>query len=109
MTLDQAFGTGNVTVSTVSGKTRVTFKRTMFPRISSAEANASTGDIRKVVYGVISKFVSSVAFIRSQDSGANTISNRDLYENIYPTDDMKYSSIMSFDLVPLLDDVKNEP
>ncbi|NBO26027.1 MAG: hypothetical protein EBU96_04400 [Actinobacteria bacterium] len=109
MTLDQAFGIGNVSVSTVSGKTRVTFKKILFPLISNAEANPATGDIRKIAYGVMSKLADTIADIRSRDSTATSISVREIFENQYPPEDTKYTTQFAFDISPELDDVKDEP
>lgn len=108
MTLDDIFGSGNVSVSTVSGKTRVTLKRSAFPLISAAEANASTGDIRKVVYGIMVKFGQSIDLIKSDATQTNII-HRETYADLYPEDDIRHTKLFDFYIDPLIDDVKNEP
>lgn len=107
--LDVAFGAGNVTISTVSGKTRVSIKRGILPLVSAAEANASTGDIRKLMYGLMNKFNSTINSLKGQDSTLTSITTRENYENVYPPEDIKYSTVFTFEIQPAIDDVKPEP
>jgi hypothetical protein len=109
MTLDQAFGTGNVSVSTVSGKTRVTMKRTLFPLVASSEANGSTGDIRKLLYGVMNRFHSAITTVKAADTTLTSTTTRETFENIYPPEDVRYSTIFTFEITPAISDVKDEP
>lgn len=107
--LDAAFGAGNVSISTVSGKTRVQIKRGILPLVSAAEAHASTGDIRKLMYGLMSKFHSTINLLKSQDSTLTSVSARENFENVYPPEDIKYSTVFTFEIQPAIDDVKPEP
>ena len=109
MTLADAFGSGNVTVSTVSGKTRVTIQRSILPLVSAAEAHPSTGDIRKLVYGIMNKFHSTIDLVRGQDTTLTNTQTRETFENIYPSEDVRYSTTFTFDIQPSIDDVKPEP
>jgi len=107
--LDAAFGAGNVSISTVSGKTRVQIKRGILPLVSAAEAHASTGDIRKLMYGLMNKFHSTISFLNSQDTTLTSASTRENFENLYPPEDIKYSTVFTFEIQPAIDDVKPEP
>jgi len=108
MTLGDIFGINNVSVATVGGKTRVTIKRVAFPQISDAEANPTTGDIRKIVYGIMVRFVKAVARIKTFDQGMEAISVREVYRHLYSPDDLEHTTRMDFYIDPMVNDVKNE-
>jgi hypothetical protein len=109
MTLDQAFGTGNVTATTVSGVTKVTFEKFLFDEISTAEANATNGDIRKVVYGMVKGLIGIVNSERAKDTTLTNVVPSETYQNLYPSDDTQYSGQMVFAVASLVNDVKDEP
>jgi hypothetical protein len=109
MTLNQAFGTGNVTATTVSGVTKVTFKKSLFDEISVAEAHPTTGDIRKVVYGMMKGLIGIVNSEREKDRTLTSVVPLETYQNLYPSDDTQYSAQMVFSVAPLVNDVKDEP
>lgn len=79
------------------------------PLVSAAEAHASTGDIRKLMYGLMSKFHSTINLLKSQDSTLTSVSARENFENVYPPEDIKYSTVFTFEIQPAIDDVKPEP
>ena len=108
MTLAAIFGVNNVSVATVNGKTRVTIKRSAFPQISDAEANPSTGDIRKIVYGISVRFNKAISRIRDLDPQMAAINFTERYRHLYSPDDLQYTARMEFYIDPLVNDVKNE-
>lgn len=79
------------------------------PLVSAAEAHASTGDIRKLMYGLMNKFHSTISFLNSQDTTLTSASTRENFENLYPPEDIKYSTVFTFEIQPAIDDVKPEP
>ena len=109
MTLDQIFGSGNASVTTVAGKTRVSFKLSYFNQISQAEANGATGDIRKVAYGIVKGLSDAITKIKSVDNSLNNVLLVENYSDVYDTEDSVYSSIMTFGITASLQDVKDEP
>ena len=109
MTLDSAFGVGNVTATTVGGVTKVTFNKAIFDEISTAEANATTGDIRKVIYGMVKGFIGIIANEKTKDTTLTIVDAFDTYQNLYPSDDTEYSARIAFVVAPSVADVKDEP
>ena len=108
MTLAQAFGTGNATATTDGGVTRVTLNRSFFSKISALEADPITGDIRKVIYGIVDGFSNGVTALKTLDE---TLSNVELtvqYVDILDTEDVEYSSQITLGLNASAEDVKDE-
>lgn len=108
MTLDEAFGTGNVSVLTVGGVTKVSLRLSAFPEISVAESNALTGDIRRIAYGIAKQLGISVRSIQSRDTTQTSASAIERYENLYEGDDVAYEATMTFAVQAEVLDVKDE-
>ena len=108
MTLAQAFGTGNAIAITDGGVTRVTLNRAFFSNISTAEADPATGDVRKVIYGIVDGFSNGITALKTLD---DTLANVELnvqYIDIIDTEDVEYSSQITLGLNASIDDVKDE-
>jgi hypothetical protein len=108
MTLAQAFGNGNAIATTDGGVTRVTLNRAFFSNISTAEANPTTGDIRKVIYGIVDGFSNGIIALKTLDETLANVEVNVQYVDILETEDVDYSSQITLGLNASIDDVKDE-
>jgi hypothetical protein len=108
MTLDQIFGNNNAVATTVGGKTRISLNISYFNQITQGEANSSSGDIRKVAYGIIKGLADAIKKIKSVDNTLTNVTLNESYSDVYDTEDVVYSAIMTFGISASLQDVKDE-
>ena len=108
MTLAQAFGTGNAIATTDGGVTRVTLNRSFFSKISALEADPTTGDIRKVIYGIVDGFSNGITALKTLDETLSNVELNVQYIDILDTEDVEYSSQITLGLNASIEDVKDE-
>jgi hypothetical protein len=98
-----------VTVTEVPASvTKVTLNRAFFANISAGEADPTTGDVRKVIYGIVDGFSNGITALKTLDETLANVELNVQYVDILDTEDVEYSSQVTLGLNASIDDVKDE-